>query len=546
MFSKFYYDEGKFFISYNSYSDFLSHLPLIRSFSLGENIPPEFPYFPGEPIKYHFFFYFLVGLLEKIGLRIDLALNLLSILGLAGLLIIVFLLARKLSKSYFVAFTSGLLIILNSSLSWIYYFFIGEHKVNGIQGLLQTTELAAFGPYNDSIISAFWNLNIYASQRHLALAMALTFLAIWFIVYKKGYKFFIAAVIIIGLMSWMHKAMLLLLFLSLGIFFVAQPLLRKKLLLAVIIGIIVASPGLIYLSQSNISDASFLNFSPGFLYQSTSWWEMSNIDSGFMKWLVYWVMNVGTIPLLAISGYAVIALDYKNKNGLTKFERLWEKLVNEKTVWFYIATTSFVLANTFSFGKDIANNHKLINFSLIIWGIYAFIFLKQILLNFKSKLKYLLVSVLLLITFAGGVCDLFPVFNDANFPVTDYFGTEKGLWVAENSEPGDIFLNICEDNTFVLLAGRKVFWGGRYFNWSLGYSQDIRDGQIMNIVGSEYDQVKLCEIINDNNIKYVYFNSQEQKLFDLDIQTDKFIEKYGEGLMLNEDVRMYYSKEICN
>src|SRR3989338_2340453 len=63
------------------WSDFCGHLPQIRSFSKGLNWPPEYPLFPGEPIRYHFLFYALVGLLEKSGLRLDWALNIPSALG---------------------------------------------------------------------------------------------------------------------------------------------------------------------------------------------------------------------------------------------------------------------------------------------------------------------------------------------------------------------------------------------------------------------------------------------------------------------------------
>ena len=45
------------------WSDFSSHLPLIRSFSWGNNFPPEYTIFPGETIRYHFLFYAMVGIL---------------------------------------------------------------------------------------------------------------------------------------------------------------------------------------------------------------------------------------------------------------------------------------------------------------------------------------------------------------------------------------------------------------------------------------------------------------------------------------------------
>ena len=81
MFSTFSSMDGNMIISSKAWSDFASHIPLIRSFSLGSNFPVEYPLFPGEPIKYHFIFYYLVGLLEKIGLNIGLALNIPSFIG---------------------------------------------------------------------------------------------------------------------------------------------------------------------------------------------------------------------------------------------------------------------------------------------------------------------------------------------------------------------------------------------------------------------------------------------------------------------------------
>ena len=70
MFFTFHKEDGTLFIASKAWSDFGSHLPLIRSFSFGSNFPPEYPLFPGQPINYHFLFYFLVGLIEKAGIPI--------------------------------------------------------------------------------------------------------------------------------------------------------------------------------------------------------------------------------------------------------------------------------------------------------------------------------------------------------------------------------------------------------------------------------------------------------------------------------------------
>src|SRR4030042_3640834 len=83
MFRTFSYDTqtSSILIASKLWSDFSAHIPLIRSFSLGQNWTPQYPIFPGEPIRYHFLFYLLVGMLEKIGIRIDWALNIPSLIG---------------------------------------------------------------------------------------------------------------------------------------------------------------------------------------------------------------------------------------------------------------------------------------------------------------------------------------------------------------------------------------------------------------------------------------------------------------------------------
>ena len=99
MFSTFSYENGSMLIGSRAWSDFAGHIPLIRSFSFGSNFPPEYPIFPGELIRYHFLFYLMVGMLEKIGLRIDFALNILSSLSFFLLIFSIYLLGKILFKS---------------------------------------------------------------------------------------------------------------------------------------------------------------------------------------------------------------------------------------------------------------------------------------------------------------------------------------------------------------------------------------------------------------------------------------------------------------
>jgi hypothetical protein len=545
MFSTFGFENGEFRIKDKLYSDFLSHLPLIRSFSMGNNFPPEYPHFPGEPIRYHFLFYFIVGMLEKIGLRLDIALNIMSVIGFAGLMLVIFLLARKISKSNFVGIGAVLTIVFNTSLSWIYYFVIGNNRISNIVDILKQNVFTAFGPYNDTIISAFWNLNIYTNQRHLAFALLLLILAIWFTVYKKGHKYFWATILIIGLMAWFHKAILLMIFITLGVFFLIYKEKRKKIFLTVIFGILAAIPGLLFLSQNNLKDTSFLGFQPGFLYKGTTWWEM-NINNDFGKWIIYWFLNMGILPLLAFCGFLITALNREVSKSQKIIKQIVQKIFNIETVWFIVASVVFIIANLFSFGSDIANNHKLINFTSMIWGIYAFIFLKEISKNLKIVGKYFIVPIMMVVLFFGGICDLFPIINDGKGSISEYYNTSNGRWVYENSKPGDVFLNLSSDYYFVLISGRKIFSGGPYINWSLGYPVNKRDSEIKEIIKNSFEKDSFCKYLRKNKIIYVYIKEDEKKFLEIEYEPQVFIDKYSDGIKLENGIRMYRTIEICN
>src|SRR5579871_329018 len=122
MFSTFSYEAGSMLIATKAWSDFANHIPLIRSFSFGDNFPPQDPIFAGQPIHYHFVFYQFVGLLEKMGVRIDYALNVPSMLGFFGLLIMIYIFAKKLFRSRAVATLSVLFFLFNGTLSFLEFF----------------------------------------------------------------------------------------------------------------------------------------------------------------------------------------------------------------------------------------------------------------------------------------------------------------------------------------------------------------------------------------------------------------------------------------
>ena len=108
MFHTFSYDasSGSMLLGQKVWSDFGQHIPVIRSFSHGANLSRlfgagsiEFPLFSGEGMRYHYIFYAFVGMLEKVGLRIDWALNIPSAVGFAALLVGIYTLSKYLFTS---------------------------------------------------------------------------------------------------------------------------------------------------------------------------------------------------------------------------------------------------------------------------------------------------------------------------------------------------------------------------------------------------------------------------------------------------------------
>lgn len=99
MFYVFYIKDGILYSGFTVYGDYAPHTAMMRSFSLGDNFPTQYPHFGGEDVKYHFMFQFLVGNLEYLGIRIDIAYNMLSVFALLGFLMMLYSIARRITGS---------------------------------------------------------------------------------------------------------------------------------------------------------------------------------------------------------------------------------------------------------------------------------------------------------------------------------------------------------------------------------------------------------------------------------------------------------------
>lgn len=153
---------GKIFIGGTITGDFSLHLSTIRSFSYGLNFPTEYPLFPDGHMRYHFFFQFLAGNLEFLGLRLDWAYNIPSILAMVSVLMLLYSFAVILTKVRWVGIISCIFFIFRSSFAFLSFF--KEKASSGIiQGILTNESFIGKTPSENCGI---WTLNLYINQRH--------------------------------------------------------------------------------------------------------------------------------------------------------------------------------------------------------------------------------------------------------------------------------------------------------------------------------------------------------------------------------------------
>lgn len=477
MFSTFSHREGSILISTKAWSDFASHIPLIRSFSLGNNFPPQYPIFSGESIRYHYLFYLLAGILEKIGLRIDWALNLPSAISFFSLMLIIYLLAKKLFKSTAVGILSLVFFLFNSSLSFIEFFKSHPLSINTINDIVANKAFPSFGPYDGKIISAFWNLNIYTNQRHLALALTILLLVVFFIVNyerkKKSLPLYIICLfgILLGIMSLLHSSVFLMILAVLSSLLILFSIQRKAIFLILVIGFLISLPRIIFLKET----ATYLpHLQIGYLITS----QLSLFSS-----LQYWFMNLGLSFILIPIGFF-----------------LSPKPAKKVFIAFF---SLFLIGNLFQFSIEMAGNHKFFNAFLAIGNMYTAFLLVKLWGKFKL-FRPIVIITLFFLTFSG-IIDFFPIKNDHFISITDYPKNPDIQWIKKNTPKNAVFLNSTYLYNPASLAGRKIFMGWPYFPWSLGYNTDKR-GKLMEKIFRENNKNTACKLLQDNSLDYIGIN----------------------------------------
>lgn len=491
---------GNMVLASKVWSDFAATIPLIRSFSLGSNFPPQYPLFAGPPIRYHFIFFLFVGLLERLGFTLPFALNLLSCISFTALLSFIYLIAAKIFKSKTVGILSVLLFLFNGSLAFLQFFSTLRGK-SLLTAIITNQTFPSFGPYDGNIVSAFWNLNIYTNQRHLAFAYSLYLVVVYFLyrVYqnpaKLTYKKSLILALGIGVFPFVHLAVFGMLGITLGLFWFITKGARLKLCIAGVVALIIALPQILYMGQSSLSN-DLLHI--GYLSETGT---LSSI-------VQYWMYNLGLILPLSIVGFVMSS--------------------KKQRIFFLPFITLFIVGNVFQFSPEISANHKF--FNLFVIGANMFVAQAMIQVWQKNTVGKLFIGAIFPFLILSGVIDFFPILNDRTFTLIDGQNNHMETFIKSFTPPQATFINATFLYDSASLAGRNIYLGWPYFAWSAGYDTSTRHQHLSEML-SNGDLDYTCAELHKEGIEYVLIEeptSLEEVIIDYRFFEKSFVRLYSD------------------
>ncbi|MCL5433162.1 MAG: hypothetical protein M1524_03580 [Patescibacteria group bacterium] len=511
-----YQGNGVIKIGADVWGDFEMHLPLIRSFSWGNNMPPSSPFFPNLNLSYHFLFDFWAAILEFLGWPLIFSINTISIFSFFSLIVFIYELPQIIfRKSVLLGLLSVILFLFNSSLGFLDA--INKLKPNSILEFLRKVWIndhyLSVGPFTDDKVSIMWNLNVYVNQRHFiySLALALILVAVLYdlTIKKSNYREFIIMGIIWGLFPFWQSHI----FISIGLVFFALMLFVKKnikqFILFFVIGIIIAFPQVFWLAK-DVQNS--LTFNPGYL---------SPRPLTTINFISYWIFNLGLSLIIILLGFFI---------------------ANRRQKYLFLSFACiFLIANLFQFNKEMFNNHKFFNFWIIIANFFSAFFLIHLI---KKKYGLILFPIILFLLIFSGIIDFSVIKNQPYYTITDFPKNYIVDWVKENTALDSVFL-VPQDEMYhpIRMAGRKTYLFRPRYAWAYGYDVTTRDQIIQKIYNAdEPDQTK--SIIEAQDIDYIIIPKQQSQDLPLRINYPFFRNNFTQVLSTNEVEILEIKKDI--
>lgn len=545
MWTTFFVRNETLYVGVSVFSDFSPHIAMIRSFSYGNNFPTAYPHYAGEDVKYHFMFQFLTGNLEYLGLRIDYAFNIPSIISFVSAFILLYLLAVKITGKIGAGILACLFFAFRSSKTLFTYLSELPEGTGIIKQLTENTDFLSDTPNEDW---GLWNLNVYCNQRHLALGLAAIFLVILLFLphlfemfedlkqyhfkkFEKGRKgraesfikksfeririiFFtkeswlvkdirtaVAAGILLGSLSFFHGAAVIGCLLILFIMAVMSKRRLEYLITAVITILMSTLQTKFFIHGSAVSPEILF----GFIAENKTIFGVAS----------YLERLLGILPFVLLVVFCL-----------------------EKGAGRYLLiafTAPLLFAFTVSLTVDVTVNHKYIMMSCILLGIYAAALVMRILEHRDFLMRAVGVLLIIILT-ATGIYD-FAVVLKKNVPDTAIcleMNDPLTQWVDENSNSQDIFLTSNYTVNQIVFGGAMLYEGWPYYPWSAGYDTGYRTDQVKKMYEAQSPS-ELVSLIEQNQIRFIVVDRDNRVSTDYILNEDtikatyELVYREGEG-----------------
>ena len=500
MFYVFHMKDGILYSGFSVYGDYAPHTAMMRSFSRGNNFPTQYPHYGGQDVKYHFMFQFLVGNLEYLGLRLDLGYNLVSILSLAGFLMVLYGISYRMFKSFWAGAAAIVFFFFRSGAAFWHYLW--EHLQAG--DLVRTLEEnTAFIGYTTNENWGLWNFNVYLNQRHLAFGLLMAAVAVW------------------TFMDWVeagcsHKEQ--------GFLWVRNRFFTKKAWIC-----------------RNVDTAILL----GLFLGLTAFWNGAALIGGLLILAGLAVFSDGKLDYVICAGLAVLFSELQSKifvsGSVMSPSFYWGFLADNKSIsgvlWYLVEISGFffvgmIVAAVFlkrgqravlmgcllpmafaflvSLTPDINVNHKYVMISYafvtVFWGwIVRCVFLagKN---NWKKWAGRVAAAVLCICLSATGIYDYVIILRDNDSAHRMTVNMESSLtdWLSANLKKNDLLLTPEYTMNEVTMSGAMLYCGWPYYAWSAGYDTGYRAGQAVLIYTTD-DPELLKATVKQEKITYILF-----------------------------------------
>ena len=520
------YSQGALRIASGVWSDFGPTTAIAQSFALGNNFPTEYPHYAGEPIRYHFLFYFQVGNLTHLGLDPAQANNILSGLTTVSMLTLVIALGRRLFRSLAVGMIGAALFFFHGALSFLPY----------LGSLRSVDQMVAVLPTLDTFISSgfpyrgeewgVWTQIVFLNQRHLASAIGIILIIALFLLDRgegvSGRKATgpsraprtkvaprtVRSASVGALRRAVARAQ------SAAQAARRDPRLPGYMVCGLLAGMLPLWNGAIFIAAAALLAAWFilfanrgqmivLAFAAAVLSIPQLVWVRPGTMAGAQTYpAFFWGYTIDHPTPLAVATY--FAFIFGPKLILAAIGVALGTLRQARVLLAF--TVLVAVAFLVQLSVEVLANHKFINTWLIVLNLFAaygIVRLWNAPATVAVATRYL-AAILVAVIVVGGVIDLLPVKNQRVLGVS-LAGDPLYEWVRTRTKPTDVFLSDIFVVHRILLAGRRLYYGWPYYAWSAGYAVTIRENEYRALFALRSPR-ELALRLQADHIDYVAFD----------------------------------------